>query len=247
MLGKNILWSLPPTDLNLRNNDVHVWRASLEQSTAQVQQLAKMLSEDEKIRAERFYFEGDKKHFIIGRGLLRIILGRYLGIAPNQLQFSYSSRGKPAVVMTDTSNTLQFNLSHSEELVLYAFTRDRKIGIDVEYTRPIAELEQLTQRFFSAREVAALRSLPPNEQQQAFFQAWTCKEAYLKATGEGLAQLEQVEVSLVPGEPCKLLNTENPQTTAHWSLQTLTPDSNYVAALAVEGHHWHLTGWQWSD
>lgn len=247
MLGTNILWRLPPVDLKLQNNDVHVWRASLIQSPALVQKLAKMLSEDEIIRAERFHFERDKRHFIISRGLLRIILGRYLEIAPNQLLFSYSSRGKPAVVTTDTSNTLQFNLSHSEELVLYAFTRDRKIGIDLEYTRPIAELEQLTQHFFSAGEAFAIANVPPNEQQQAFFQAWTCKEAYLKATGEGLAQLQQVEVSLVPGEACKLLKTENPQTIVRWSLQTLKPAPDYVAALAVEGHNWHLTGWQWSN
>jgi 4'-phosphopantetheinyl transferase len=93
-----------------------------------------------------------------------------------------------------------------------------------------------------------IRSLTPSEQQLAFFQSWTCKEAYLKATGEGLAQLQQVEVSLAPEQPYRLLNiATDAQATAHWSLQTLTPAPDYVAALAVEGHDWNLSCWQWSE
>jgi 4'-phosphopantetheinyl transferase len=242
------MWNLPPTDLKLRSNAVHVWRASLEQPAMQVQQLAQTLSEDEHLRAARFYFERDRKHFIVGRGLLRTILGRYTNLEPNQLQFSYSPRGKPALASTGASSTLQFNLSHSKGLALYAITRDHQIGIDLEHIRPISNVEQLTQRFFSAREDAVIRSLPPNQQQVAFFQSWTCKEAYLKATGEGLAQLQQVEVSLTPEKPYRLLNiTTDPQAAARWSLETLTPAPDYVAALAVEGHNWNLSCWQWSE
>jgi 4'-phosphopantetheinyl transferase len=242
------MWNLPPTDLQLPSNAVHVWRACLEQPAVQVQQLAQTLSEDEHLRAARFYFERDRTHFIVARGLLRTILGRYTSLEPHQLQFSYSSRGKPALASIGAIRMLQFNLSHSKDLALYAVTRDRQIGIDLEHLRPISNVEQLTQRFFSAREDAVIRSLTPSEQQLAFFQSWTCKEAYLKATGEGLAQLQQVEVSLTPEQPYRLLNiATDAQATAHWSLQTLTPAPDYVAALAVEGHDWNLSCWQWSE
>lgn len=196
-----------------------------------------------KKRAHRFHFEQDKTRFIIGRGLLRIILGRYLKIKPEQLQFFYSPTGKPALV--SSSSKVQFNLSHSEEMILYAFTRDRFIGIDLEYLRPIPDLKQLIQQFFSVAETSAILSLPVSEQQQAFFQTWTCKEAYLKATGVGLAQLQQVEISLTPGEPYRLLN--NKLSANRWSLQTLTLAPDYVAALVVEGQDWHLKCWQWFD
>lgn len=245
MLEQNLFWSLPPDNWKLKNNDVHIWCVSLEQSTAKIQQLAQTLSEDERIRGNKFYFERDRNRFIVGRGLLRIILGRYTNLEPHHLKFSYSSRGKPAL----SCNSLQFNLSHSQGLVLYAITRDRQIGIDLEQIRPVSDIEQLSKSCFSARESDLICSLPCQEQQNAFFQIWTAKEAYLKATGEGLAQLRQVEVCLCPGEPLKLLNipTDSHASTTSWSLQTLTPATDYVAALAVEGNDWHLSCWQWSQ
>lgn len=248
VLNQSLSWNIPPADLVLSSHDVHVWRASLEQSATQVQQLAQILSEDERVRAERFYFERDRKHFTVARGVLRTILGRYLNIEPKQLKFSYGFRGKPALDNTQADSRLQFNLSHSHGLALYAVTRDRQIGIDLEQIRPTSDLEKLAKRFFSSREHAEICSLAPNQKQEAFFNAWTRKEAYLKATGEGLAQLEQIEVSLVPGEPAALLNIQqDSQAAARWSLQSLIPATGYVAALAAEGHDWHLTCWQWAE
>ncbi len=246
MRNNSLSWTLPPDDLVLSGNEVHVWRASLEQPETLIQQLAQILSEDERVRADRFYFERDRNRFIVGRGLLRTILGRYLNREPQQLQFCYSPRGKPALVDTGTGSQLQFNLSHSHELALYAVTCDRQIGIDLEHMRPTSDLEKLTQRFFSPHEHSVICSLPAEQKQEAFFRGWTCKEAYLKAIGEGLAQLEQIEVSLVPGEPARLLSiAKDSQATKRWSLQTLTPDPNYKAALAVEGQDWCLRCWQW--
>jgi 4'-phosphopantetheinyl transferase len=244
VLHQNLVWNLPSADLNLSSNAVHVWRASLEQPALPIQQLAQTLSEDEQLRAKRFYFERDRKHFIVGRGMLRTILGHYANTEPNQLQFSYGSRGKPALVSTDTDSMLQFNLSHSNGLALYAVTRDRQIGIDLEYIRPISDIEQLSKRFFSPREYSVICSLPKSEQQVTFFKIWTCKEAYLKATGEGLAQLQQVEVSLTDGETCQLNIHRDSQGATYWSLQMLAPATDYVAALAVEGHDWDLSCWQ---
>lgn len=235
------LWRSSPTNLVLSENDVHVWRADLNLPAWRLKPVAQTLSSDEQQRAERFYFEQDRKHFIAGRGLLRTILGRYLDLEPSKLQFSYSSRGKPALVNTNSTETLYFNLSHSNGLALYAVTRSRSIGIDLEHVRPMPDAEKLAKRFFSAHEYAVISTLLPEQKQDAFFNAWTRKEAYLKATGDGLAGLEQVEVSLIPGEPAALLSIQgNQQATSRWSLYQLTPAPNYVAALAVEGHGWHL-------
>lgn len=241
-------WSFPPADLALSSNDVHVWRVSLDQPASRVQHLAQILSADERTRAERFYFEHDRKHFIVGRGLLRTLLGRYLGIEPGQLQFCYGSRGKPALAETFGGGTC-FNLSHSQGLALYAFTCNRQIGIDLEYIRPMAGAEQIVERFFSAREHSMFCSLPQSQKQKAFFQCWTRKEAYIKAIGDGLAKsLDQIEVSLAPGEPARLLSIEgDPQAGDRWFFQELKPASGYVAALAVEGSACRLSCWQWSD
>ncbi len=246
MPGQSLLWNHPPDNLVLSSQDVHVWPAELEQPTAWVEKLWQTLSEDEQIRAKRFYYERDQKHFIVGRGLLRTILSRYAGIAPDQLQFCYSPRGKPSLAATGANSTIQFNLSHSQGLALYAVTRGRQIGVDLEYIRSTSDVEKLAQRFFSPRESAIIHCLPPDQKQIAFFHAWTCKEAYLKATGEGLAQLEQVEVSLELGEPPRLLRiNKDCQPPTQWRLQALTPAADYTAALAVEGQNWHLACWDW--
>jgi len=201
------------------------------------------------MRAERFYFKRDRKHFIVGRGLLRTILGCYLGIAPNRLQFCYGPRGKPDLAETSGGSKLCFNLSHSQGLALYGVTREREIGIDLEHIRSISQAEQIAERFFSVQENAVFRVLPPSKKQVAFLNCWTRKEAYLKAIGDGLARsLEQIEVSLAPGEPARLLSTEgDPQSAEHWTLQELMPAPGYVAALVVEGYGWRLSCWQWLE
>mgnify|MGYP006266897167 CR=1 FL=1 len=240
------MWFPPPTDLKLGPHEVHVWRANLDLSAAQVEELAKTLSTDEKSRAGSFYFEQHRQRFIVGRGLLRTLLGRYLQIEPGQLQFDYSPRGKPTLAGRSGAHPLQFNLSHCQGLALYGFTCDRPIGIDLEYLRSSIEAETIAQRFFSAREYTALIALPAQERQKGFFRAWTAKEAYLKATGEGLAgSLEQVEISLIPGEPSRLLSIHgNSQAAVGWSLYDLTPAPDYIATLAVEGYGWNLSGWE---
>lgn len=246
MTSRKVVWHLPPTELILTSSDVHVWCANLDQSAARVHQLAETLSADEQVRAERFYFEQDRKRFIVGRGLLREILSCYLGITAKELQFCYGWRGKPALAEKFGDSKLCFNLSHSQGLALYAVTCDRPIGIDVEYLRPIAEVEQIAVSFFSASENAVLHNLPLSQKQLAFFSCWTRKEAYIKAVGDGLAiPLNQFDVSLTPGEPARLLSIKGDRAAAHeWSLQDLFPAPDYVAAIAVKGHNWNLKNYE---
>ena len=241
-------WSPPPESLVVAPDEVHVWRVALNQPAPQVQNLWQTLVAEERVRAMRFYFPRDREDFIVARGVLRALLGGYLKRHPSELCFSYSSYGKPALTTESGGATLCFNLSHSHGLALYAIAHRRRLGIDVEWIRPDLADEQIAKYFFSPREIAALCALPHELQTEAFFLCWTRKEAYIKARGEGLSfPPDQFEVSLIPGEPATLLCTQgDPHEAARWSLQELVPGPGYVAALAVEGHHWRLQCWQWS-
>jgi len=239
-------WSLPPETLRLGSNEVHVWRADLKFKASGLHSLQQILSADEKARARRFHFQKDREHFVVARGLLRTILARYLEMDPSQLRFWYSPYGKPALASEFGRNGLRFNVSHSHGIALYAMTCGRELGVDVEFNRTDLAEERIAERFFSPREVIALRALPANMQQEAFITCWTRKEAYIKARGEGLTlPLDQFEVSLEPGKPAAMITNVDPEEVARWSMQELTPGSGYVAALAVEGHAWRLKCWQW--
>lgn len=243
------LWLLPSANLILLSDEVHVWRAYLDLPVSRVQSLKRNLAADELRRAERFYFQKDRHNFVVAHGLLRTILSRYLGMEPSRLRFDYSPYGKPTLAITPGQDTLSFNLSHSGRLVLYAIARGREIGIDVERVRPVAEVEQIAERFFSVQENATLRAVPASLKHEAFFTCWTRKEAFIKARGEGLSlPLDQFDVSLARGESARLLSIQgDPQEAARWSLQGLIPGPGYVAALAVEGHGWRLKCWQWTE
>jgi 4'-phosphopantetheinyl transferase len=242
-------WRAPPETLVLCCDEVHVWRATLDQTPSQIQSFRHNLAPDEQTRAERFYFERDRGHFIVARGVLRAILGRYLNQAPECISFCYSSHGKPALAGESGGDAIRFNMSHSHGIALYAVTRGREVGIDLERIRFNLAVAEIAERFFSRREVAMLRTLSTEAQREAFFRCWTRKEACLKARGEGLSlPLDQFDVSLAPGEPDTVPGTRpDPSEASRWSLQELAPAPGYVAALAVEGHGWRLACWQWPD
>ena len=240
-------WHLPPPELVLSSADVHVWRVPLEQPRARVRQLVQTLSDDERARAGRFHLERARRRFTVGRGVLRGIVGRYLGLKPGQVQFRYDPRGKPYLSEGSGDGALRFNLAHAHELALYAFTWGREVGVDLEYVHPMPEVTQIGTRFFSPRENAVLSTVPEGQRLEAFFHCWTRKEAYLKAIGEGLSRrLDQFDVSLFPGEPARLLHVEgDPQEAARWSIQALTPGVGYVAAIVVERQGWQMRYWDW--
>ncbi|MEP6707251.1 MAG: 4'-phosphopantetheinyl transferase superfamily protein [Pyrinomonadaceae bacterium] len=185
----------------------------------------------------------------MARGILRRLLGRYLEMEPDRLRFSYGPHGRPALVEPDVGRGLCFNLSHSNGLALYAFTRHREIGIDIERVRPEMVNEQIAERFFAPEEVTSLRALRSDIQLEAFFHCWTRKEAFIKAGGEGLSlPLDRFVVSLRPGEPAAILSIEgDAETAALWSLREIRPGTGYVAALAVKGHGWRLKCWEWPE
>ena len=243
------LWLPPPVDLALSGDEVHVWRASLDQPASREQNLRRTLTARELDRAGRFHLQTDRQRFIVARGLLRAILGRYLDVEPDQLRLGYGICGKPYLASMCGLNALKFNLSYSNGLALYAVTRGREIGIDLEHVRPIPEAERIAEQFFSAREKGVLRALPARLKQRAFLTCWTRKEAYIKARGDGLSlRLDRFDVSLMAGEPAVLLSAgDSSQEPSRWSLRELMPGPGYVATLAVEGSDWHLACWQWPE
>jgi len=242
-------WGQPPRDLTLGEGEVHVWRAASDATRVGLEDWRRTLSLSEQVTAERFSFRRDRDRFIIRRGRLRAILGRYLATDSSRLQFNYGGGGKPALAPPYRDTQLRFNVSRSDGLVLYAITRGREVGVDLEQIQPAIAQERIPEHFFSAREVAALRALPAGEQVEAFFACWTRKEAYVKARGEGLAlRLDWFDVSLAPGEPAALLRTVGDAEEAfRWSLHALAPARGYAAALAVEEPAGTLKCWHWTD
>jgi 4'-phosphopantetheinyl transferase len=240
------LWGQPPEALVLSSDEVHVWQASLDQAPSRVQDFLHILAPDEQARASRFYFAKDREHYIVARGVLRAILGRYLDRAPECLSFCYGAHGKPALRGQSHEDAIRFNVSHSQGIALYAFARSRQVGVDVEHIRLDLAVAEIAARFFSPREAAMLLVLPPDVQRQAFFRCWTRKEAYIKALGEGLSlPLDQFDLSSVHGEPATSSAAErNPSEASRWSVREISPAPGYAAALAVEGHDWRLVCWQ---
>jgi len=241
-----MLWSAPPIPVRLTRGEVHLWRARLDREELEVERLGQTLTPDELARASRFRFPEHRARFTAARGILRDILARYLDCEPRALEFGYRPSGKPFLARGSDAD-LRFNLSHSHDMALYGFASGREIGVDVELARPGRDHMKIAGRFFSPPEIATLQDLPAELRIEAFFRGWTCKEAYLKARGEGLAiPLSSFAVSLIPHEPASLESVrENPGELDRWSLEAFPLAPGYPAAIAVEGRGCRLSFWDW--
>lgn len=230
-------WLIPASSPGLAEDEVHVWRVVLDLGAAELARLEATLSPEEAARAARLRFEPDRRGFLAAHGALRDILARYLGADPARLEFRRAAFGKPALAPACGAAWLRFNLSHSHGLALCAVARHREVGVDVERIRALIDERLIARRFFAPQEVAALESLPAEEQTTAFFRCWTRKEAYIKARGEGLGiPLDSFTVSLGP---------EGSSAVAGWSLEALAPASGYAGAVTAEGRAWRLRLWDW--
>lgn len=221
----------------LSQAEVHLWVVPLIISAEKSSYFKSILSLDEQERAERFRKIGDAQRYIAARGSLRSLLGAYLTIKPDRLQFAYGAFGKPRLAGEEPLASMRFSVSHSEDLALFGFARGHKNGVDVERIRPDIDVEDLAARYFSPNELKKLRALPADQQREAFYCGWTRKEAYLKGRGEGLSfPLDRVEVSLTPGEPAMILKASGDRgVSRRWIVQHLSPAPGYIGAAAVEG------------
>jgi len=229
-------WGSDGVPSHLGPGEVHVWSALLDPASTDIGRFSEILSQDEKERASRFHFEKNRNEFIISRGSLRVLLGSYLGVPPRELGFAYSRYGKPYLAGSDHISPMEFNLSHSEGIVVLAFTKGRRVGVDIEYVGRNFDFEEIAERFFSLAEQQMLRNTSREERGTAFFRCWTRKEAYIKALGNGLSQpLSEFDVSLAPKHISALLATRpDPSEADRWLLRDLPVAAGYVGALAVE-------------
>ena len=224
-------WKAAPPEFSLPDNDIAVWRASLDCESAALRNLEATLLPDEISRADRFHFPRDRARFVAARGILRTLLGAYLKREPQSLNFRYGPQGKPKLEQTQ-GISLHFNLSHKEGLGVYAFARQRQLGIDVEAIATEFPGEDIARRFFSPRERQELVGLSPDLRAEAFFLAWTRKEAYIKAQGPGLhIKLDSFDVTLTPGEPARFLRGIAPE----WQIFTFWADLTHPGALVCDG------------
>jgi 4'-phosphopantetheinyl transferase len=248
MINDKSTWQSAVPGKPLSSNDVHVWCASLDIDILQSKNLSMNLSADELARAGRFRFERDRKRFILAHAFLRVIIGRYLEINPHQLCFEYTSHGKPILSSNQGYDTLCFNMSHSNEFAIYAFARGRKVGIDVERIDANVDFEQIAQRFFSSGEIRSLESIHKNKRCELFFQYWTRKEAFIKATGKGMSfPMKQCDVSLMNGKAVSpIILSGNSRENLRWYGLDLAPVPGYIGAIAVEGNDWDVSCWEYT-
>lgn len=225
---------LPP---NIKNQRIFVlwWRVS--QWAFLQPNFLTVLSPDETLRANRFISDLVRTRFIIGRGLMRHILGYYTNQQPQSLTFRYGTRGKP---MLDNTN-FSFNLSHSEDVMLLALAICPTIGVDVEHLAPMTEMRRVAGDYFSVNEQIALFSLPPESQLSAFYRCWTRKEAYIKARGDGFSlPLDKFDVTLKPDEAPCLLHTLEDDHPDRWRFFHLDPTDGYMGAVCLPNGDWTL-------
>ncbi len=226
--------------MKLANDEVQVWRAALDLAPHRLAQLNRMLTPDERERAARFRFARDRLRFVAARGVLRELLARCLGCEASALRFSYGPRGKPALAGSP-GNGLRFNVSHSAGTALFALALGREVGVDLEALQQNTAHADIAGRFFSQHERDALDALPGAARPLAFLRCWTRKEAFIKATGDGLSfPLDRFDVALDERHSALLAVHDEPQATERWLLRDLPAGYGFVAALAAERRDWRL-------
>jgi 4'-phosphopantetheinyl transferase len=220
---------------DLQEGDVQIWCISLTSEVAYINGLWSDLSIDEQVRANRFHFQTDRKRYIVSRGMMKRILSRYVDVKPDRLQFKYNYYGKPDLAEDFSQAKLRFNLSHSHELALLAVTRQREIGVDLEHICDATSDKNIPANFFSPKEMASFRGLPPERRREVFYRRWTRKEAYLKATGKGLAVETEFEVPLSSEMlPASLNPHSASQEIKNWVFSDLSLSPDYAGALVVQ-------------
>ena len=215
----------------LLEDEIHVWWAGSSVSDDEHGWLRRTLTADDHDRAARYRLDPLRRRFVIGRGILRVLLGAYIDVSPEAVRLQYGSFGKPALDRCHRSD-ITFSLAHSNDVVVYAVGRGAELGIDLEHLRPLNHAA-IVDRFFSARECSAFHAPPDSQKPMAFLLGWTRKEAYLKGRGAGLSEcLGDVEVTLAPGEPGRILATRDPAGAGNWRLENVAAAEDCLCTLA---------------
>ena len=198
-----------------------------------LQRFEAMLAPEERTRAQGMHFPEDRHQQLVARGMLRTLLSRHApGVAPEDWRFERNAHGKPRIALGAPVHAqgLNFNLAHTGGLVVLAIARDLELGIDVEHSGKRAPLK-VAQRHFSAREVAALDALPPEQQSLRFQRLWTLKESYLKAIGTGVVGGLGTMTFHFDPEGLRFERAADPDA-ARWEFREMAVPEGYLVALA---------------
>ena len=233
------LWGNPETPLNLKPDQVDVWRISQKLPQFALNKLRQLLSPDEQATLNSLQYAEEKEHYITSRGTLRKLLSLYLKINPADIRFTYGPHGKPQLECPNKD--LQFNVSHSGDITVVAVTQIVRVGVDIEFLNSVSDIPFLSGHFLTGREKKAYSELDDTEKRGEFLACWTLKEACIKAAGLTIRRLiPKLDVCFNPqlitiptedgndnhGEPCYAL--------------TFTPAPQYVASIIVDLPQAHL-------
>ena len=221
-------------------DQVDVWMFHMNTTPPGIKRFYPILSAQEKERSERFVHFMDRKRFIASHGFMRSVLARYLDIAPETICYDRKANDKPILKPDVHDSNLQFNLTHSGHFAMLAVSPKLELGMDVEYMDRKNRWQDLIRRFFTPPEQQAIFALPEDQQQRAFFQVWTRKEAQMKVTGKGLSLAPtQFTVTVPPAAPTLLaMKDTDEQTLQRWHMYDVVLPASaqaYCACLSVEG------------
>ena len=235
------IWQQPPCPLELEPDEIHLWRLDLSSHLNDLRALEQTLGQEERARADRLVHLRERSRYIVSHGVLRTLLAQYLRAEPSRLVFRRGVHGKPELRTGD----LQFNMSHSQDLVLYAVTRSGPVGIDVECVLPRVDGEVATG--FSPDSASRLLRLPPTARRRVFYQGWTRMEAYAKGRGTGLqSNIDHLDRFLDP-EQTLGHGPDSSGTDCEWSFHDLRPREGYLGSLAASREGCRLKYWKWNE
>lgn len=225
----------------LRPGEIHLWMVELEDPCQVNPGWEQVLSAEEVERSQRYRFEKDRLRFISRRAILRRLLGAYTGTNPASIRYSTSPHGKLSLA----SRSLSFNLSKSQDRIVYTFAPGDEVGVDVEHVHPLQDLDRLAARWFSLQEQADMLALVPEWQADAFYHVWTQKEAFIKAQGEGLNwQLKDFSVCVDPNQPARLMSIKgDPAEASHWKMAGKASKDGWRVAVCLHSHADPLVCW----
>ncbi len=229
------MWQQAPKQLNLTSQSVDLWLVNCQDYFSDLGKLYDLLSPTEQLRANRFKFPIHQHRFIVNRSNLRIILSKYLSIAPKEIEFDYTDKGKPYLTEAINNLELNFNVSHSQNYVIYGVSKNL-IGVDIEEINPKINCQDLAKRFFCPQEFEIISNLPSPDNYRAFYLAWTSKEAYLKAIGTGLVGgLNSLELEiLVTENKTKIIKCDHKNfDMGDWQLFNWVFPENFISTVAI--------------
>jgi len=220
-------------------NEIQLWFTYNEEikDPGLLSQYRLLLNEEESLQYQRFHFEKDRHQYLVTRAMVRSVLSLYADdIAPNEWCFIKNKYGKPSINNRALKIPLNFNISHTEKLIVMAVTHGHEIGVDTEYLLRKGQLLDIASSYFSPDEVKSLLELPKDQQLARFFDYWTLKEAYIKACGQGLSiplndfsysfsQQTGINISFVP---------HRNDHAKYWQFWQIHPNDIHKIAIAIK-------------